>query len=446
MLRLIARAPLGAAQRLSVALTRKQGTAEAEKTALELDPGADPLARRRSDGSAVSREVQRYLVIEQGGRHRLVVSPDAGRALVRLQAARIAAPPRPPPEEQADPTPNTDAGATLEDLGPLPRVGLDPEPGPLTLGAAFELATSDLLDVEREAASVYGQLSLSARRAVVENELWLSGVLFHRQRDGPESQGAEVELWLASGEHYPGALASAVLASQELGGTRAYGGLARAGLFYSQTLTARLRWMPMVSYTLRRVDPRGSDFDAVDRTLYSRYAETRPRSLDIGATLDYRPYVDVLAALRGELRLAPDFDGIDRTDLGGRLQTMPGPSPLPWLRCDVGVSYRPVSPQRDEAFVRLSAVPALTFWHWQGNSHRFQLLGRAGYVFDLPREAGRAGSVLGQLVLGYDYVFDRGLTDFTWGSRPFRPHLEEGRGPIERVAPSTHHLWRQDAD
>jgi hypothetical protein len=444
ILRITARADAGQLRRLTASVQPATGPGSSQEHGWELVSDSEEYTRRYPSGTALSKPTRHYVTIRAPGPHRLVVASPRGRALVRVEAARAVGLPRERLADAAAPADGTvAAGAMAAGPWPLGVVGWDPEPGAFSLSANLAVVAGELVEGDHDPTEDYLQLGLHLRRELLADQLWIRATALGRARAGPSSQGAEVHLSMAARTGLPGAFTQARVITQRFGGAQAVGAHAVAGALYVVPLSHNLRLVPLAQLSLRRVDDAGRGEEAADRTVYSPYAATHPRSLDVALRADYRPYVDTLTRAGARLRFAPDFDGVDRIEVYGRGQLLAGTGLAPWTRLDAVISYRPVCPQRTQAFVRAVVGPSVTFWHWVHDWHRLTASAALSYLHDFPEWVGRGSEISGKLVLGYDLVFGRGMRDHALYERPFRARQEEGHQPVRRRAPLPHPYWSE---
>jgi hypothetical protein len=248
---------------------------------------------------------------------------------------------------------------------------------------------------------------------------------------------------LSADDDQPGAFVGMRVVSQPALG--AAGALINAGARHRVGLRPNLALLPEISLTWRHVDAAARVHADVDRDVYSAYALSHPRSVDLGATLVHRPYIDTLGRYTAEMRLNPDLLGVDRVDARGRLQILPGSGSAPWIEIRIASSVRPASPLRERAFVRWQIAPEATFWHWVSHGARFRTTLELSAFVDTPHPGGARGGVFAGLSAAYDCQLGDGLVDFPLSSRPFRRRLEEGGPSVRPAEPPSDTYWSDGA-
>jgi hypothetical protein len=443
VLRIEARAASEAATELVVRLDPEHAKASVIEKTYELATGIDQHTTLATGDGRVFDVTRTEVIVEEAGRYRLSVAPAGGSALLRLSLANIVAPPRVITTADDEIVELDEREA--EALKPWSRlmVGFDPVPGALTLGASISARSEDLIEGDRDPATRYLELGVQARRALIEDLLWGEGGAFQRQRPGPESHGVELGLWLTSDADWPGAFARLEAVTQRLGGENALGYYAVAGVYYPFELGQKLRLVPTTQLVVRQVAKQGEGRREADRVVHSPYAASHPHSVDFLSRLDYRAFVDFTLRGQARARAAPYFDGWDRFDLSVAADLMTGTGWSPWLSGELLASHRPVSPQRERAFSRLAASPSVVFWRWLSSAQRLTLGFQGSYFFDVPKSAGRDSAFSGELALGYEYSFERGLDDLNLGRRPFRARQEEERPGLRRRSMGSHPYWSE---
>lgn len=416
--------PTAPQQRLTVLQSQEQ------RDDVVLHSVLEPDARLESDEAFPIHEVRTvYVPVRVPGGEVVRVSSDAP-LLVRIESAELGKLEPIPPE----PIPVTlpVLGSVIEHSRPL-SLTTDPEVGPLTLGLALSHEWPVLADADSRTDDRYVQIRAHVAREVVPGRAWVDLGTLTRFRAGPQSVGGDASASVNSTDGLPGGYFHGLALTQPGAGAD-WGGRWTLGTLIGIRVGDNVRLIPGISYTARYSAEARPDVRQ-DIDVYSRYALTRPRSLDGSVHLDYRPWVDGVIRTTAHLRLSPDFDGIDRADLIGRLRLLPGAGWAPFWDARLGVSYRPVSPQRKSDYIRASSGIDITFWRWLTGDLRLSAAGYSLVLVDFPADSDAevSAALSAGVAIAGAWTFGRGVADFSPFSRPFRDRWEEGAAPVTRA-------------
>ncbi|HZF55849.1 MAG TPA: hypothetical protein VE093_44850 [Polyangiaceae bacterium] len=454
VMRVQARSPAGEARSLRWSVAPHAGAGASQQGELLTDPAADPAVLRPGAAPGARGEpplrvtlpAEHRLAVAAAGPHLLRIESPGGRSLIRVDFAIAAGLPRsraaaeaPPPPAAPIPFPS----APPEPDRPGPPVGEDLPEGSLTLGVHLLVSDGNLAEEDGTQTLRFGQLGLHAYREIIEARAWAGLRAFSRFRDGPPSFGGELSGDVSSDGLIPGGFlrGRAVVQTPDEKPT-AIGLRASAGIVWSLPLFHSLSLAPSASFTLRRTDASLAGELAPDRDIYTRYSATHPRYATFGARLHARPFVDSLARLGASARTTPDVAGIERFDADLELDILAGRGVWPWIGFSWLTSYRPVTTERREAFVRDVATLNATLWRWLPRGHRLVLGVEASVIFDLPSLASRSSpSFATTVTVEYDHAGGRALRDLPPHRRPFQDRLEEELGLPARSREGFEPAW-----
>jgi hypothetical protein len=432
VLRLTARGYVGNLATVVSRIRRVAPGEEYREERFELDPTLDGFAERVEGHGKVTRARTVFVSVPGTGPHEVALSGTA-RVLLRVERANaVGLPAKKRAAAAAAAEAPPDAPRVASERLPLPAIGFDPEPGPLTVGGYALALSGELVEGDADQGATYVELGGQVKRAIVPGRLWALAGPFGRFRAGPTSFGARAAVHFQHDGLVPGAFARGRYLFQDTRGTVHQGYYAGFGLFNAVDLSSELELAPRVAVTLRGTDERAR-FRGVDPDVYTRYAAEHPWSVDVSAALTHRLALDALIRGTATARLLPDFEGVDWVDLSLLGLAAPGRNHAPEARLQLSASYRPENLFRTERYVRLLIEPAVFLWHYEGAT---RLSGGAafGYAHDFP-ENGHGNAFAFQLLFAGDYTFGRGLDDLSPSELVFRPRAEEGADVPARAAP-----------
>jgi hypothetical protein len=441
VLRLTARGDGGPAQRLERRAVPERGTSVT--SSLPLDARVDTYAWRRPHREPVGPATTDYLTLPDPGLYAVVLAPDRGRALIRVEVARASGMPRAAGAAAPEPVELPPAEPIVAAAEPRPVVGWDPALGPLTLGADLSYVVADRFDADFDPGNQYAELALSAQRRLDGSPTWLRLTLFARERVGPETLGAEARVAVGRTALHPAGFVLARVLGQRFSDVTATGFFGMASAQHDVPLTRNLDLVGVAALSARAVDARVADEDHVDLGVYSRYSEAHPLSLDLVARLDERFYVDLRGRVGAQVRLLPEHDVVDRVDGFVQATLLGGVGLAPEVGAELRVSGRPTTDVRDIAFTRLLAAGTLGLVDWHGYSSRLSCDGALAWSVDIAEGDLGHGQVAAMLGVGYDHVGRRGVRDLDPGERSFPARQEEGHAPPDRVPPRSHPYWEK---
>ena len=430
----------GLGPRLGAPPDRPAAGAPRSEGTLALDATEDRTARRTGVSRApffwLGDEVEQRVAVLPEGPHILRVTSPAGRALLRVEIAVATGVPR-PREELAPPPPDLEF-PVVEWPRPAPRVGEDPDVGPLLLGAYAHLVDADLTEDELRTSTRFLELGVDAHRELLEARAWAGLAVFGRLRAATPSVGAEARLDTAGDSWIP---AVAILGRAVLQPPGA-GGRVSLGATWSIPVE-ELTLLPWASLALLAVDEGLADEPGADRDVFTPYAASHTTQASLGARLRMRPAVDAILAAGPSLRLSPLPSTLDRVDLRADLDLLAGRGLFPWIQIGWLTSLRPENETRSQAFVRHAVSGSVTFWSWLSGSSRVSLAGEGSILFDVPQSSLPAPRFGAGLLARYDWTGGRGLRDLPPRDTPFRDRLEEGSGVVGRERPAAEPTWEE---
>jgi hypothetical protein len=445
--RIQARADQGAARQLSVRL------GDTAPRRWELDGAEDPGARRALGTGEVGLGIplESRLAVAAPGPQLLRIASSAGRALVRVDFATAVA--LPVPREEA-PVPGLPSGSRLaagaEARPAAIAIGEDPDPGPLTVGATVMFVDADIVQADKvtltqatnHSVKPYLELQGRLRRELVARRAWAGATAIARVRSGPASYGGQASFDGSPAGFVPGWEVDAKAMAQPFdapatGGTPASQGTAlglglRAQVLWALRLLPDAVLVPWLQHNSTAIDDRVRVLNEADGDIYNLYDASHPHYETAGIRLNLRPFVDTQVKFGGSIRSTPRVDGIDRYDVRVDGDSLPGQGWFPWLGLSFLFSYRPVTPDRPEAFLRTIINPRLTFFRWLGRGQRVTAGLEANVVLDRPEISPGPPLLSGFAFIGYDFTGGRGVRDFPPRDTMFRDRMEEGSGRIER--------------
>jgi hypothetical protein len=419
------------------------GRAGAVEGALPLDGVEDRTARRTGVNRApffwLGNEVEQRVAVLPEGPHVLRIASPAGRALVRVEISVATGAPR--PREEPPPPPSPPESPLLEPLRLAPRVGEDPETGPLLLGVYAHLVDADLTEDKLRTSTRFLELGVDAHRELLEARAWGGLVAFGRLRAGTPSLGTEALFDTAGSGAIPAAsvLGRAVFQPPAAGG--------RVSLTTTWSIPVEeVTVLPWANLTLLAVDSSLEGDSGADRDVYTPYAAKHTTQGSLGARLRLRPAVDAIVAVGPSVRLSPLPSTLDRVDLRADLDLLAGRGLFPWIQAGWVLSLRPENETRNKAFLRHAVTASITFWSWVARGNRVSLAGEGSMLADVPgfpKDPPRLGA---GLLARYDWTGGRGLRDLPPRDTPFRDRLEEGSGWIDRARPATEPSWDEEPE
>ena len=449
VLRIDGRSEAGVERRLGVTVLRAQETVFREEWAIsgERDDHAARMMRG-GDRTNVTMAAEKRISVLSDGPHRLRIASPDGRVLLRLAVARATGLPRPRDGESAF-SPSTTPGADEVFAAPMPPVVDDPTGFPVSVGATTLYVNTNLghLDDAGQtrfssiALSAYGEQQARLHREIAQNRAWVSMTVLGRVRDGPASWGFSPTFDASPAGYMPGIFASSLTVLQSKDGHTAIGGNVTGEVYGAIPLSGNVRFAPWGAFTINPVDSSVRAVKGADPDVYTLYDASHPRHASAGLRLAAKPYVDTIVKLQASTRSDPEVTGIDRVEGRFDIDTLPGEGLAPWLGFTWQVSYRPITAERPQAFVRDTFSARITFWSWLGQGHRLSFGGALNALFDVPKGSFTQPPLSGFLSLAYDETGVRGVRDFPTRLVPFRDRQEEHSGRIHRAASPAEPSW-----
>lgn len=450
VLRIDARSEAGVERRLGVTVVRGQETSFGQEWTPSGDHD-DRAARvlRGGDRTNVTIATEKRIPVLSEGPHRLrIVSPD-GRVLLRLAVARAVGLPR-PRDEQIALVPSTNPGTDEPLPAPMPPVADDPTGFPLSFGATTLYVNSNIGHLGDAEQTRFSSLALSAyveqqarlHREIVDNRAWVSMTALGRVRDGPTSWGFSPTFDASPAGYMPGVLVSSLTVLQSQDGHTAIGGNVTGLAYGAIPLSGTVRFLPWGAFTINPVDSAIRATKGADPDVYTLYNASHPRQASAGLRLAMRPYVDTILKAQASTRTQPDLNALDRAEGRFDIDALPGEGLAPWLGFTWHASYRLITADRPQAFLRNTFSARFTLWSWLGGQgHRISLAGALDALFDTPKGAFTQPPLSGVLSLAYDETGVRGVRDFPTRLVPFRGRQEEKSGRIHRAASPAEPSW-----
>ncbi len=368
---------------------------------------------------AVTRDVEApgetMLIVPEGGAQRVTITPRAGRVLARL-ALRVETGGAPPPL----PSP------WWEDAAPSSLLPWPALPAPLvTLGGeAFTACTPGALGTisgeltgggeplgERDEAtsSLMLQVGATYRRRLGDAPRWFRFGVAIRGREGTGPiAAASAAAYLRDLPLGLRAELRAGVATQAFVDEQAAGVIGSLRLDRSFDLGATLSFVPGVTVrgawlSLDRATVTASPDAPLDPDVYNDFLRTRPLLVTGRAALWWAPYQDQL----GELALfAATSQRVDHLGLDLEWRALFPVLGETFAALGYRPSYRLVTPDRPEAFLRHDLGARLRWSLWTGSSGRFLV----GLDASLHATSSGARAVAG-LLFRYDWTSGRGLRD-----------------------------------
>lgn len=424
-----------------LAIERPGGAGPTKKLELALSPNLDRFAQRSDSGARVTGETEAYVTVPLEGPAELVVSSQ-GRALVQIDRAVVVGVPRPRGQPDEEPAPLTAPVAVSEPSEPIPEVGRDPAPWPLTLRAYASAVSADLAETDTDPQSLYAEVGLGAARALLDQTLWLESGVFGRLRSGPKSYGLTAILSLRAAWPWPGAYLRGEYLLQPYDRRTAAGGLLSAGIFELWPVQDDIWVSPQAGVVIRDPDRRFRGEDRVDHVIYTRYADLTPWSLDLALYLYQRLAIDALLRYGASTRFVSGLRGVDRHDGSVRFRVVSDRAIAASFEIEARASHRPAGPIRDRPFTRLEISPGIVLFQWFSPGRLTAALDTR-YSRDFPASAGRGSAVAAGLTLSGELGPGRGLADVPSSETPFRERLEEGANLPERAPLKTDPIWAE---
>lgn len=448
VLRVSAQGEAQVAAVLSVRLApRHDGPVASPPTQIHLDPTPDPMSQRRGEAAALGRLGTQYVPVPFEGPVSVSIATTA-RVLTRVEAAVAVGPPRSRtiPAQSSVLPPGGPRASVPEKEAVLPPVTWDPEPGPLSFGGYISGVTGRILETDLDSPRHFVEVGGRARRAGIAGLLSGEAVAFERIRSGSPSTGLQLEMStdippLATNDFSIGAYARTRVATQRIGVHQAVGILSNLRILGRYGLNDELTLSPLVAATVRSPDTRAGSGSEIDPDVSTSYARRRPRSLDVGVYLGHRPATDAIFRYGLISRLAPNLDGMDTTEVSGRWRILPGTGLMPFITVEAALSWRPESPVRATGFWRAMAGPSIVFWRWLERDHRLTAALSGTYYHDFPVTPGPDTGISAALTFAYDFVWGRGLDDFSPADKPFQERLEEPLQRPYRSGPARDPYW-----
>ena len=332
---------------------------------------------------------------------------------------------------------------------PMPTVVDDPTGFPVSVGATALYVNTNighLDDAEQtkfssSALTTYGEQQARLHREIADNRAWVSMTVLGRVREGPASWGLSPTFDSSPAGYMPGIFVSSLTVLQTTEGRTAIGGNVIGEVYGSIPLTGNVRLLPLGAFSINPVDSSIRAVHGADPDVYTLYNASHARHASAGLRLAAKPYVDTIVKLQASTRSDPEVTGIDRVDGRFDIDTLPGEGLAPWLGFTWQVSYRPITAERPQAFVRDTFSGHVTFWSWLGQGHRLSFAGALNALFDVPKRDFTQPPLSGFLSLSYDETGVRGVRDFPTRLIPFRARQEEHSGRIHRAASATEPSW-----
>jgi hypothetical protein len=215
----------------------------------------------------------------------------------------------------------------------------------------------------------------------------------------------------------------------------------RAQMFWAVHLRPDAVLVPWLTQYSTKVDDRVRVLTEADGDIYSLYDASHPHYESAGLRLNLRPFVDTQVKLGASVRTTPPLDGFDRYDVRVDADSLPGEGWFPWLGLSFTGSYRPVTADRPEAFLRAIINPRVTFFRWVSRGQRVTAGVEANVVLDKPEISPGPPLLSGYAFLGYDFTGGRGVRDFPPRDTMFRDRMEEGSGRIRRASAGVAPAW-----
>ena len=291
----------------------------------EVDPRATPEAGRTISAGPARTEV---ISLPEPGPQRVLLRPDSGAVLVRLQQ-RLDAEPTPVPRP---PIRALDLGGLVDPISPvgLPRTDVPPvasPPAPQRFGTVWSEVRGGRDDIEDNddlAPQSQVRMRVGYARELLARRMWLGVAPELRWRDSTSLAGGGA---VALQTVFPTAglrtrLSAATLAQGYAGGPA---WMAEGALYVDRLTWIAPRWQVVPSVDLRyryqSLSPTEvvTAAEPVNPRIFTQYTADHPFALRPGVELRYQPLQDLRMFVAADIVPNSDFRGLDQANFRGGL-------------------------------------------------------------------------------------------------------------------------------
>ncbi|RMH39854.1 MAG: hypothetical protein D6689_15440 [Deltaproteobacteria bacterium] len=412
----------GAAPARSVDVTVR-GPGDSRRLAIALDRSPDPDAAGEIEraGLAVTRPVERVVLLPDDGVYDVTIAARGGAAAVTL-AVRAPAPDARPPGSDTD-VPAAAGSASSWSLRNPAIAFVDAPlaerrtPAPLTwsAGASVGRDSIDAIDGDQAPAITRADARIDVRRAVDER-LWLHASGRARRLAG------QAVTWGGAGRLYARALpadlqvaASVSMYAQRIEGESAHAARVAARVARRFAASPAIAVTPSLELRGRWLSRSARPAGGADPLVFSDYAAGHPRSIAPRVRAVWQPLQDARVIATAEAIANGPTGTLDQASLAVAGEAV---ADVRWLgRPALRLRYRPVALRADGArkngLVRHDVTARARWYAWRSRH------GRLVVELDAGVYAGTAARWLATIGVRYDVLGGRGTRDFAPPDREF---------------------------